>query len=106
MVGSDHISTLPPHAVMVAAFCGVGLGEEVGTATDGLYEPLLLPAYTSACVRMELRFAWIPASAPFWRALPKETSTMDAKMPMMAMTTKSSMRVKPLLLITFCIDNF
>src|SRR3989344_7031928 len=71
-----------------------------------VYAPAPAPlAYISACVRMEPKLPCVPASAPFCLALPKETSTMDAKMPMMAMTTKSSMSVKPLLKLLY-IDNF
>src|SRR3989344_6969925 len=102
MVASFHISTPPPHAAPATAT--VALPFAAGTAVVGLYLLLLLLAYISVCVRIESRLPLMPASAPCWRALPSDTSTIAAKMPMMEMTTKSSIRVKPLLII-FCIDN-
>jgi hypothetical protein len=58
------------------------------------YEPLLM-AYISPFLRMESRFAFILASAPPARALPRLTSTIAERIPMIAMTTRSSMSVKP-----------
>src|SRR3990167_9752861 len=42
------------------------------------------------------------ASRAFWRALFKLTSTMDAKMPMIAITIKSSINVKPFVFFILC----
>ena len=46
--------------------------------------------------------AFLLASLAFALAPPKETSTMPAKMPIIAMTTSSSINVKPLCLV-WCI---
>jgi hypothetical protein len=39
--------------------------------------------------------AILRASRDFWRALLRDANTMDAKTPIIAMTTRSSMSVKP-----------
>jgi hypothetical protein len=45
------------------------------------------------------------ASRDFWRAVFKDARTTDERMPMMAMTTRSSIKVKPRAVFLINIDN-
>lgn len=64
-------------------------------------------SYTiSACARIFAKFALIAALAPFARAVFSEASTTEAKIPIIATTTKSSINVKPFLKFIFIIYNF
>jgi len=62
--------------------------------------PYLLPLssyQSSACPRIVVRLDLMEVLAALTRALFRDTSTTDERMPMIAITTKSSIRVKPLL---------
>ena len=52
---------------------------------------------SAACVRIEVMLAFTEVSLPFVLALDNAANTTEAKRPMIATTTKSSISVKPLL---------
>ncbi|OGF61317.1 hypothetical protein A2662_00485 [Candidatus Giovannonibacteria bacterium RIFCSPHIGHO2_01_FULL_45_33] len=60
------------------------------------YEPLFESKYNSFANLIWFRSAIRLASRDFFLAVFNEANTIEAKMPIMAITTKSSIRVKPL----------
>jgi len=75
----------------------------------GPYELLLFEYQISADARRPESCDFVLASLPLPRAEFKEASTTDERIPMMAITTRSSMRVKPrdfLLLVISIFKSF
>lgn len=68
--------------------------------------PLFVSLNTSAAARRPESCALILASLPLLRAVFREARTTDDRMPMIAITTKSSMRVKPLFVVCFRVFIF
>ena len=120
--GVEPQKPVPPDAASAAdtaLYITVVLGVEVANnvLANGLVQEEALVAvpypfgevesYTnSACARIFAKLALIAASAPLDLAVFSEASTTEAKMPIIATTTKSSIKVKPFCKLIFFIIYF